>query len=55
MAAKMRALRSDFLVAILSEAKREARFNRGAVRQHDWVCHHSGGYAAVGARPVGVV
>lgn len=55
MAVKMKAPKSDFLDAILSEAKREARFNRGVVRQHDWVCHHSGRYPAVSARPLGVI
>jgi hypothetical protein len=55
MAAKMKALKSDSLAAILSWAKREAQFNRGVVRQHDWVCHDSGWNATLGARPMGVI
>jgi hypothetical protein len=55
MAAKMKALRSDFLAAILSEAKREARFNRGVVRQYDWLRHYPGGYPAFGTRSVGII
>jgi hypothetical protein len=55
MAVKMKALKSDSLAAILSQVKREAQCNRGLVRQHDWVCLYSGGYAAISTRPVGIV
>ena len=55
MAVKMKALKSDRLVALDPQAKREAQFNRSVVRQHDWLRKHSGRYAAIGARPVGVI
>ena len=55
MAVKMKALRSDSLAATLSQAKRQAWFNRDRVRQHDWLRKHSGGYPAFGARPMGVI
>ena len=55
MAAKTKALRSDFLVAILSQAKREAQFSRGVVRQYDWLRKHSGRLTALATRSLGII
>jgi hypothetical protein len=51
----MKALKSDSLAAILSQAKGEEQFNRGAVYQHDWLRKYSGGLTALGTRSVGVI
>ena len=55
MAVKMKALKSDFLAPLRHEARHQARFYYRAVRQHDWLRHHSGWYPAIGARSVGVI
>jgi hypothetical protein len=55
MAAKMKALKSDSLAANFFQAKREAQFNRGVVRQHDWLRQHSSGLTALGARSLGII
>jgi hypothetical protein len=55
MAVKMKVLKSDFLAPLRHEAGHQAGIYRCTVRQHDWVCHYSGGYTAIGTRPVGVI